>query len=1065
MSLIDCLGKANMSQAQQRYIVDRAREHEKNGLDESEAAKQAIRDIQHETLGQLHSVYHQVGIEKYAPKASPEHITLANKLRGYARKIEGNHELVHSDLLALPKAITSTLLKGAANILEAGGHIKDAIEHIVNGIKEHFKSKGEEIPDEDLIREHAEKLLDQKPEDKREVKAKKALEDIKDFIDRKPDFSGNIEEDRRTIDGMRKSMVEHALRVIKNLPAKFKDAALQEKVYHHMEDPLVELNDTEKEFRDTYVQPMQEALSKLYEKISGENPDLVQGNENLLFNNIGYVPRQVVGQNSLFDRAKNAVKGIGGSKLKKTATSLNKRSYGAAIDQEGNRTTVIKKDGGIYRMTPQGIGDKLGDTGKAKLSDVIDLRDKTLKESGYEKNKSDLETELKTLTRSGKVEAAAKQRIENIKEHLQHLEDVKKGLDDFHDTTRDYGEAEDHLAELKKQFDQTPWKETAKRNDLRDQMNEVRDAMDKLKEKADKYIVGKDGKLYQLGDATVKEIESNTSTRYYKYPLTNFLNATVELKQVQMAADFLDGQKSKLEDEGSILKLKPNEPAPEGWAKTNLLNFRDYAFPKKIAAELNRLANLNKENSLDFLRNINNIFRNAIVFGIGTKHWHNEINLWLKEGGLVNRLAHPYVQAKAGIRAFDALFNKTPDYFNVLEHGGSIMNLGTTNYSKAMMEATVNELKSNETTLQKISNALGYARPDKLIQALSNFSHTMAMGSHDLLMMQSVFEKMERGMDIKDAIRETNKFIPNYDIPSTILGQEWISKVARDPNYTMFTAYHYGVLRSYGNMIRDFVKGAARLDGKMVAKSVDRMAMAALVNVVMYPVLDHVAQSMFGSQDDRKRVRRAGSSSLDEHIYKLSTHQEDWAKFILAYATPAQGWEIPAEIALNANFDNSFHAIRETSDPITSQLHDVGKFVESKFSPADNISQAVEGKKNLLEDQLDIQKYRMPAQRKMDLLWKDKDENDRRIKILKSQARDLFQKGDTSASHEKMHQAIELQHQWNEKMLKARLELKKEADEEGIKGSYHYQSHKAASGNITGGSGTMNPGHVKGGLH
>lgn len=63
---------------------------------------------------------------------------VADKLREWATLIEGDKSALKSDLLALPKAVVSTLLKGAAEIVEAGGTMKKAFDHVVEKVKAYY---------------------------------------------------------------------------------------------------------------------------------------------------------------------------------------------------------------------------------------------------------------------------------------------------------------------------------------------------------------------------------------------------------------------------------------------------------------------------------------------------------------------------------------------------------------------------------------------------------------------------------------------------------------------------------------------------------------------------------------------------------------------------------------------------------------------------------------------------------------------------------------------------------------------------------------------------------------
>ena len=707
----------------------------------------------------------------------------------------------------------------------------------------------------------------EKTEDKKTSDSKytKEVQDILNFADRKAEFTGNAHTDRKSIEGIRNSMVIHAENLIKALPKKFKDAALQENVYHHMEDSSIPLTPDEIEFRDQYIKPLQEALDKVYKKIINEQPDLAEGMDKTL-KQIGYVPREVKDKRGPFERLAEGARNILGSKVKTTSGHLKSRVYQALTQQTpdmfggqvGDRKVVVIKGREVFESTPEGL-KKLGN---------------------YD------------------------------------------GSGQFTDGS---------------------------------------------------------GNIYKVGDATVKEIESGTPTEYYKTPLANFLNAFVELKQVDMASDFVNNMKKEMQDEGMMFDVKKG-PIPEDYATTDLPNFRGYAFPKKISAELNRLSYANKSDPLQALSIVNRFLRNAIVFGTGIPHWANEVDTWLKEGG-VSRFSHPVRLIKSGMMAAHALIAQTPEYFQIMEQGGSLMSHDTKNYHKLLLDATMIQLKSKPGVLNAISKALGYSNPLKLMKVLADFSHKSAMASHDFLMLQAVFEHMDKGHNIREGIDYVNKYMPDYDIPSTVLGSENVSKLLRNPNITMFSAYHYGLFKSYGNMIKDFGKSAIGMDAKGLASAADKIAMTALLSAFVYPIIDKVADMIFTSKEDKKKgkkaqVRRPGSSKIIEDTYELATGQKSLAQYIYGYATPAQATNLSVELIENKQIGPYTRGEQiYTPSDITKHpgeaAKDIGEYAGGKINPVSQYEDIAAGKKtfkDVIEEQINIKHSKPDAEKEYEFL-------------------------------------------------------------------------------------------------
>ncbi len=87
----------------------------------------------------------KTGIDFEQPLEKDHAKIVADKLRSWAKFIEGDTSVAKSDLLALPKAVISTALKGAAELIEAGSTVAKAISHAVDAIKKHYEETGKEF--------------------------------------------------------------------------------------------------------------------------------------------------------------------------------------------------------------------------------------------------------------------------------------------------------------------------------------------------------------------------------------------------------------------------------------------------------------------------------------------------------------------------------------------------------------------------------------------------------------------------------------------------------------------------------------------------------------------------------------------------------------------------------------------------------------------------------------------------------------------------------------------------------------------------------------------------------
>jgi hypothetical protein len=103
------------------------------------------------------SVETSAPVQGDATLGEKEPVSTANKLRLWADKVDqfdladilpefmkakGMEGVQKNDLLALPKAVVSTLLRGTATAIEAGKTVKDALLELVEKVKEYYRENG-----------------------------------------------------------------------------------------------------------------------------------------------------------------------------------------------------------------------------------------------------------------------------------------------------------------------------------------------------------------------------------------------------------------------------------------------------------------------------------------------------------------------------------------------------------------------------------------------------------------------------------------------------------------------------------------------------------------------------------------------------------------------------------------------------------------------------------------------------------------------------------------------------------------------------------------------------------
>ena len=110
----------------------------------------------------------------------------------------------------------------------------------------------------------------------------------------------------------------------------------------------------------------------------------------------------------------------------------------------------------------------------------------------------------------------------------------------------------------------------------------------------------------------------------------------------------------------------------------------------------------------------------------------------------------------------------------------------------------------------------------------------------------------------------------------------------------MFGAYHYGALKSYGNMTKSLL---GKVPLKERIEATDKLAMLGLLLFAIYPLMDKILKAVTGNK--HAHIRRAGSATLPDNIIKLEKGQIDFAQVIQSVLTPAVGAKEGLELMFN----------------------------------------------------------------------------------------------------------------------------------------------------------------------
>ena len=690
------------------------------------------------------------------------------------------------------------------------------------------------------------------------------------------------------LDSQNAADVLRARDVLKEAPGTPAD---QEAIYHHLEDPSRPLTDTQRGILNGYLRPMLDESERINEKLGGGQVE-------------NYVHRIPIGKGSRLERILGGESRLtGGSGLSKSAASTKGRVMMALDGEYGERRVVAIKKGQVTAFengTPENLGRIRGlETQGLKTKGELLAREIGPMQQELEK----LETERRTLTATKSREASSQRRIANIDERAAELRDAIQGA---HRT--DEGQL---LSE----------------NDLRDRV-----------------FVDKNGNRWKIGQATTREIEANTGQRYYKNALGSSVMNFLNLRTAERAHNFLKNYKGSPDFKEVAAKVSDGA-APAGWRTTDLPQFHGYVFEPHTAEVLDWYSKRMHSEGPNLYRQVGDFLRTAIFFN-PLIHTPNIGVHWIVEKGVTGFGPQNWGRIlRTGSKAIDAVIHQNQDFLDALDEGAPLQSprLERDAATKLLIDRMGRELDANPTAAQKVAKALGYANPAKLVRAIYKFSGKATWVTNDVAMLQATYEHMERtGQSFKEAVTDVSKHIPDYRLPTRIFDSPGLAKLMSSPDLTMFGAYHYGALRSYGEMakglISDDVPQAERL------KSLDRLAMLGLVTFVAYPQLDKLAKLLTG--DKTAEFRRAGASTFVWNLAQLARGDRTPTEVLESVVTPAAHTKAAVELALNRNLYTG-RKVYDASAPAGDIAKQVGRYAAQAVSPIQQASRVAGGRQSI----------------------------------------------------------------------------------------------------------------------
>lgn len=662
-----------------------------------------------------------------------------------------------------------------------------------------------------------------------------------------------------------------------------------EQIYHHLEDPEgVKLSPAQDKLLDETILPVMDESNRVFTKLTNGGVPA----EN-------YVHRVVKGKGGFFDRI------IGGSKGSGRGNLLQKSS-----PQQKHRTMMVLEQVQPERAYPEGPNTK------APERRVVSIKSGmvTAWKDGKPEDMGGLRSGL--TTRQGQLH----EKIQPIQQQIRKLQHERRVLSETPGRISITFERRKHISE-----------EIDKLERERDSIiNDVPPA-----DLHDQRFVDKQGREWEITQATTKEIERSTSLKYYHNALASALVSYLQLRKAERGFDFIEAYKNSPEFAQVAQKQGEGNP-PDGWKSTDLPQLRGYYFEPHTAEVLDHYAAKLKSEGPNIFDKIGQFLRTSIFFN-PLIHTPNIAVHWAVEKGVPRGFAPTRWGRlyKTSVKAINAVTHQNQDFLDALDAGAPLQSQreDTAKITQLFFDQLTDALGKEEDWATKLAKGVGMS-PVNLIKAIYKFSGKVTWVTNDIAFLQAAYEKTAQGMALKDALKETAKHIPDYRLPVRIFNSTGIAKLMSNPTLTMFGAYHYGALKSYGEMAKSALGAGEPPPGRSKAGEAahgwELLAGIGLVTFVLYPLLDELAKKASG--DPNARVRRAGAATLPYNLYLAAKHEKSAAEVAQSVVTPA----VHTKTALELGFNRDFRTGRQIYDPAANwktQSQQVGRRLAEAISP------------------------------------------------------------------------------------------------------------------------------------
>jgi hypothetical protein len=389
--------------------------------------------------------------------------------------------------------------------------------------------------------------------------------------------------------------------------------------------------------------------------------------------------------------------------------------------------------------------------------------------------------------------------------------------------------------------------------------------------------------------ATTKELEQHTPTEYHKNAWANTVDDLVRLRRVKRAIEYLDTLKAS--PEWQKYATMNNARKPPGWRNVQLPQLNGWFMDPKLAAVFDDFYGARTELGLA-LEKINRFATRTLFWG-PIPHIENVFAHWVVGRGF--DWITPYGLRsffQDGARAIHQVYSQGKDFQRMLREGSALQSARVTNqdFYGQLTKKIGGEMERDPERWGPIAKSLGFNKLADFVAWYYNGVSKVLWQANDVFMLQRQFELERKGMSTAKAIEEAEKHIPNYRIPTQVLKTRLLSQLLQNPNIFVFSRYHYGIFKSYGNMLVDLAKGTPKQRLDAIG---NLFALGTLVFGI-YPLLTAGLQKLTENPEAKKLAR--GAASFPQALMDLYGGDKTLPEVIGSVMTLAPGTKTMGEL-------------------------------------------------------------------------------------------------------------------------------------------------------------------------